>query len=631
MKRLSKNPFLLIALLALTGLTACSFSLAGDVTPPPGYTSPPALATQPPAGNENAAAEILPARAFDRANGQAIYVEKCAPCHGLKGNGDGPQAAQLPNSPSALADEQIARQAIPQQWFNIVTTGNLERFMPPFASLSDQDRWDVVFYALSLGAPAELLETGKQIYQEQCSGCHGEQGKQSRTDFSDPAAWAERSLQAVENAIANGSPPEMPAFSGSLQPDEIRAAAVYLRSFSQATASGENQTAFGSDEPPSSAPETRGKLAVSGRIVHAAGKNLPPGLKVLLQVYENMQPVAEVEAKTQADGSFAFPEVERLNGQFLIVSAVYQEMQFFSDVVPVSDLPQGELVNIPVTVYDTTSDTSTLIVERAHLFLNFENPGELQVVEMLNIRNPHPVVVAAAKEGQAVIQYKLPPGASNLQFQDGALGERYLQTADGFGDTSSIPPAPNLHQILFAYNLPYENHKTALQIALPMPVQSLLVAAPVKGVRLKSAQLTDAGQREIQGMQIQLYQASDLAANQPLELTISGWPASSAGILPGSTGSLLFGAGVFVLAAAVAGIFLFRYQRSRQSSAVAAEESLAEEEAPEPLLDAILALEDRYQAGELSEEVFHERRAELKARLRSVLDNAGGNANHGDD
>lgn len=630
MKRPSRNPFHLIALLALAGLTACSFSLAGDVTPPPGYTSPLALETQPPAGNENAAAGMPPARAFDRANGQAIYTEKCAPCHGLQGNGDGPQAAQLPNSPSALADEQIARQAIPQQWFDIVTAGNLERFMPPFASLSDQDRWDVVFYALSLSAPAELLEAGKQIYQEGCAGCHGAQGKDSRTDFSDPAVWAERSLQAVENAIANGSPPEMPAFSGSLQPDEIRAAAAYLRSFSQAPASGELKAASGSEEPPSSALAAPDKLAVSGKIVHAAGKDLPPGLKVLLQVYENMQPVAEVEAKTQAGGSFTFPQVERVNGQFLVVSAVYQEMQFFSDVVPVADLPQDESANIPVTVYDTTSDTSTLIVERAHLFLNFENPGELQVVEMLNIRNPHPVVVAA-EEGQAVIQYKLPPGASNLQFQDGALGERYLQTADGFGDTASIPPAPNLHQILFAYNLPYENNKTALQIVLPMPVQSLLVAAPVKGVRLKGAQLTDAGQRDVQGMQIQLYQASDLAANQPLELAISGWPASSAGILTGSTGSLLFGAGVFVLAAAVAGIFLFRYQRARQPAAAAAEENFAEEEAPEPLLDAILALEDRYQAGELSEEAFQERRAELKARLRSVLDNAGGNANHDDD
>lgn len=630
MRRSLRTPFQLIALLALTGLTACSFSLAGDVTPPPGYTSPPVLATQPPASSESAASGLLPVKAFDHANGQRIYAEKCAPCHGESGKGDGSQAAQLPSPPTALADEQIARQAIPRQWFDTVSFGNLEKFMPPFASLSVQDRWDVVFYALSLSAPPKTVEAGKQIYQEQCARCHGEQGKDSRVDFSDPVAWAERSLQAVESVIAEGSPPEMPAFSGSLQPGEIHAAAVYLRSLSQATVSAEPQTASATEEPSSKEPAAPGKMAVSGKIVHAAGKALPTDLKVFLHLYENMQPVTEIEAKTQADGSYAFPQVERVNGQFLVVSAVYQEMQFFSDVVPVADLPQDEAVSLPVTVYDATTDISALVVERAHLFLNFENPGVLQVVEMLNIRNPHPLIVAA-KEGQALLQYKLPPGASNLQFQDGKVGERFLQTADGFGDTASIPPAPNPFQLLFSYELPYENYKTTLQIAIPMPVQSLLVASPVSGVRLKSGQLTDAGQRDVQGMQVQLYQAGELAANQPLEIAISGWPSSGAGILPGSTGGLLFGAGIFALAAAVAGVYLFRYQRARQFAEAAAEGSAVEEDTPEALLDAILALEDRYRAGELSEEAFHERRAGLKARLQGILDNAEDHANNGDD
>jgi len=46
------------------------------------------------------------ARAFDRANGR-LFTPKNARPDGLQGNGDGPQAAQLP-IPPALADEQIA-------------------------------------------------------------------------------------------------------------------------------------------------------------------------------------------------------------------------------------------------------------------------------------------------------------------------------------------------------------------------------------------------------------------------------------------------------------------------------------------------------------------------------------------
>jgi hypothetical protein len=44
-----------------------------------------------------------------------------------------------------------------------------------------------------------------------------------------------------------------------------------------------------------------------------------------------------------------------------------------------------------------------------------------------------------------------------------------------------------------------------------------------------------------------------------------------------------------------------------------------EDEDANTLMDAILALDDRYQAGELPEVAYKERRSELKARLRRML------------
>jgi hypothetical protein len=43
----------------------------------------------------------------------------------------------------------------------------------------------------------------------------------------------------------------------------------------------------------------------------------------------------------------------------------------------------------------------------------------------------------------------------------------------------------------------------------------------------------------------------------------------------------------------------------------------------ETLLDAILALDDQFQTGELSEEAYRRRRAELKARLKDKLGSQG--------
>ncbi|HEX9012582.1 MAG TPA: c-type cytochrome, partial [Anaerolineaceae bacterium] len=64
-------------------LAGCS--LAEDVTPPPGYQEPTA------APQAVSAAVTLPQIAPDPANGASIFAEKCAPCHGSAGMGDGPQ------------------------------------------------------------------------------------------------------------------------------------------------------------------------------------------------------------------------------------------------------------------------------------------------------------------------------------------------------------------------------------------------------------------------------------------------------------------------------------------------------------------------------------------------------------
>ncbi|MCS6993625.1 MAG: cytochrome c, partial [Anaerolineales bacterium] len=130
-------------------LTGC-ISLAEDVTPPPGYMAPTPAPTL--------SAEVFPASSPDVNSGAAIYAEKCAPCHGVTGQGDGPQAAQLPVVVPPLGRPDYAFDKSPVRWYQIVTQGNLQNFMPGFTSLSDQQRWDVVAYALSLSVSAEQVQ-----------------------------------------------------------------------------------------------------------------------------------------------------------------------------------------------------------------------------------------------------------------------------------------------------------------------------------------------------------------------------------------------------------------------------------------------------------------------------------------
>ncbi len=153
--------FMALATLAFL-LAACNFTMAADITPPPNYVPPTPAATLGP---------LYPARAPSTQNGALIFVEKCAACHGDTGLGDGEQGIQLGVTVPAFGLPEIARPASLAQWYTVVTQGNLERFMPPFASLSDQERWDVVAYAMTLHLTEAELEQGKELFEANCADC----------------------------------------------------------------------------------------------------------------------------------------------------------------------------------------------------------------------------------------------------------------------------------------------------------------------------------------------------------------------------------------------------------------------------------------------------------------------------
>lgn len=89
-------------------------------------------------------------------------------------------------------------------------------------------------------APAAGVRTAKEIWEERCIACHGEDGK-ARTkkgrelkakDFTRPRWQRHTSDKEIVDTIANGIPKKkMPAFKDKLSPEEIQAMIPFLRAF----------------------------------------------------------------------------------------------------------------------------------------------------------------------------------------------------------------------------------------------------------------------------------------------------------------------------------------------------------------------------------------------------------------
>ncbi|MDX9991517.1 MAG: c-type cytochrome [Anaerolineales bacterium] len=647
--------FRVIFLVALLGLALSGcLSLAEDITPPPDYVPP---APAPTLG------ALFPAAAPDIAKGAALYAEKCAPCHGPGGQGDGPQADMLSVEVPALAQPAVARRAAPAAWFGIVTQGNLTNFMPGFASLSDPQRWDVVAYAHSLSTSPAEVAAGQAVYEANCALCHGPNGKSApNADFTNLQWLASRSLDDWAGSVRQGLAPEMPAFEGQLADADIYAALAYARTFAysaplavspppdsaQSAASTPEAAAPAEAESLPNAPAETGETIpvdggqVSGLVSSGAGVDLPSGLKVVLHGFDHgaggsFAETLTREASLAADGRYLFEKVEVPEGRAFYVSLNYEGLEYASEAAFVQD---GLVAfDLPIEIYATSSDSSLLEIAQAHVLLDFSTPQKITIIHFFVIDNPSQTTIVAPSEGQPVVAFRLPQGFENLEFEDGALGGRFLMTEDGFGDTTTVLPGEGQYQLVFAYDLPYSAPSglarlwgsSAQELSLPLTLgaRSVTILVP-EGVTASAPGLADAGLQQMGGsVNFQMYRAGALPPGQELKFEFSGSPKSAATLdeAPNSNQNIIIGIGALGIVLIAVGGYLFWRERRR-----AAEEqdfpddpeTLAEDERPQPeigqdeILDAILALDDQFKAGNLSETAYHERRAQLKTQLKKM-------------
>lgn len=642
MNHLIRFPFFLITLFVALLLSACSLSLAEDLTPPPGAEQMPLARSQPTA----ISGPLYPLVAPNPQDGKAIYAEKCAPCHGQSGLGDGPRAAQLPNPVTAIGSFEVARQATPSRWYTQVTQGNLEKFMPPFASLSDRERWDVVAYAFSLSMPATLVEQGEQLYRENCARCHGESGKgdgpdasalsKPVTDLTDQSLMAQKSAADFFQAISQGISPDMPAFAEKLSEDERWALAAYLRTLTftsvpapvaeMGTPAPIQSTEVTTTSVPTATLATPGAEAsanvgkVTGKVFAPASVKLPPDLSLTLRGFDNMSMVTTQTTTLQEDGSFVFEAVPMPPGRVFLVTTEFQNTTYTSDIAIAQS--GSDTLDLPIHIFETTTDASVLKADRLHLFFEFLDNKTVQVVELYIISNPTDKTLVATEPGGPVVHFTLPKGASNLQFQDGELGGRYVQTPEGFADTISVQPGSGSYEVLYAYQMPYDG-KLELAHPVTMPVEAIVILVPEGSIKVKGEKVQDTGTRDVENVKYHTYTGGGLAAGEMLRLTLSGRPRlSTPSLVASSSTSLIIGLTVFGVALILAGVWLYR--RSRLAEGEIEDDSLSiiapAQESAEALMDAIIALDDLYQDGQLPEEAYRQRRAELKARLKEILE-----------
>jgi len=212
---------------------SCGQGTAGP-TPEPLPTSTPLA--------DHRVAEYFPKFRPSASLGRPLYVPNCAVCHGLQGKGDAPEARLMDPKPTDFTDLRYARQATPGNSFRAVTRGVLGSAMIGFdLALSEEQRWNIVFYERSLGTNAERIAQGGIVYREKCAACHGTAGqgdgpeaaKLSRrpANFTDAQFMSGLSSQDLFQAMTHGTENQPEHVFTDLSEDDRWAVADFVWTF----------------------------------------------------------------------------------------------------------------------------------------------------------------------------------------------------------------------------------------------------------------------------------------------------------------------------------------------------------------------------------------------------------------
>jgi FTR1 family protein len=186
------------------------------------------------------AALELPRKAIDLAAGRELFERNCATCHGITGRGDAPAARTMTPRPPAIGDAIAMRDVSPATMYRITSVGIAGTPMIGYAgAFTPEQRWNVVWYLMSLRTTPQQLAEGEGLYTQRCMQCHGALGAgdgafartlsrlpQEIGSFAWQGAHSDDQLSAVVREGIPGTP--MPS-ARDLDTQQLKNVVSYLR------------------------------------------------------------------------------------------------------------------------------------------------------------------------------------------------------------------------------------------------------------------------------------------------------------------------------------------------------------------------------------------------------------------
>jgi hypothetical protein len=357
------------------------------------------------------------------------------------------------------------------------------------------------------------------------------------------------------------------------------------------------------------------KVPVVGQVVNGTiGGTVPEGLSVTLHTFSEMEETGTLTTTLSADNTFRFDGLVPQAGDVFVAQVTYQDVTYASEFVTFED-GQPEIA-LPVTIYETTDEPTRIQITQIHLFINGLGDrvqiGEYHLIGNLGDRT-YVGVENSETEQRTTLHITLPDEADELSFDGPGLGERFLELGEGFADTEPIPPGDATVEVLFSYQLVYQEGMQVTR-TFDAPVSSVVILLSAEGLALKGVEIVPGERMNTQMGTALSYTAGPLATGEALSFTLFAQPeATMPSTLTGSPSNrnTAWESSIGLVALAVAVAVVYWLWRSPAPGTLPSQ--------ARPLVEAIAVLDEDFEAGRLNEGEYRKKRKSLKQQLRALL------------
>lgn len=341
---------------------------------------------------------------------------------------------------------------------------------------------------------------------------------------------------------------------------------------------------------------------ISGTVTnHTGGPRPLAGHPVRLTAYVNGAEQDWKETTSDARGRFTF--TVPVDPQRTYVAWLhYKDGEYTS--TPVTLKTAGQRASVTLRVWEPTSDAGVVKVNVHHIIIE---PGEgaVQVAELLVFVNTSDrTYVGGGSNGdrRQSLHFSLPDGARDVQLMDGLDERAVTVSADELVDTVGVKPG--MREIAYSYALPVTGRTVEVRRRVDYPTGRL----EVFGRAGATLSVTPLGRQD------------DVKTDQGVYARYSGGPIEAGAIVKvGLTGLPVrrptgryaaIAAFIGLVAAGIVYPFLRRPRRVVEPRRAV----MGRDE----LIQAVAALDDRFEAGEVPEAEYHRRRTRYLERLRAT-------------